>query len=105
MSAHLREFRNQSIFGPLRQSATTRSEEQLRRMHLATNVSSPRRFRLPLTMQAAHVGAMFCVTEAEAAAIRTAFDGSTKKPTGTLMLALPSKARWQCCWTCHWWCG
>jgi hypothetical protein len=25
-------------------------------------------------MQAAHAGAMFCVTEAEAAAIRTAFD-------------------------------
>src|SRR3954454_23198426 len=36
--------------------------------------ASPRRFRLPLAMQAAHAGAMFSVTEPEAPAIRTASD-------------------------------
>jgi hypothetical protein len=33
-----------------------------------------RRFHLPVPMQPAHAGAMFCVSESEAAAIRTAFD-------------------------------
>jgi hypothetical protein len=33
-----------------------------------------RRFHLPVPMQPAHADAMFCVTETEAALIRTAFD-------------------------------